>query len=118
MPTGIVVQCHSDRSQHRNKAEALGMLRAKLYQRKLDEKARARQTITQSLGDNAFGNQIRSYVLHPYQLVKDHRTNYSEGNTARVLDGDIDRFIEKMLLHKAVPNSSTEIHRVDKCRAT
>uniref|UniRef100_M4BQ16 Prokaryotic-type class I peptide chain release factors domain-containing protein n=1 Tax=Hyaloperonospora arabidopsidis (strain Emoy2) TaxID=559515 RepID=M4BQ16_HYAAE len=78
LPTGIVVQSQSDRSQHRNKAEALAMLRAKLYQRKLDEKARVRHQVTQGLGDNAFGNQIRSYVLHPYQLVKDHRTNYSE----------------------------------------
>uniref|UniRef100_A0AAV1UFE9 Prokaryotic-type class I peptide chain release factors domain-containing protein n=1 Tax=Peronospora matthiolae TaxID=2874970 RepID=A0AAV1UFE9_9STRA len=108
LPTGMVVQSQSDRSQHRNKAEALAMLRAKLYQRKLDEKTRARHQVTQGLGDNGFSNQIRSYVLHPYQLVKDHRTNYSEGNTARVLDGDIDRFIEKMLLHKAVSNGHTE----------
>ncbi|CAI5717372.1 unnamed protein product [Hyaloperonospora brassicae] len=108
LPTGIVVQSQSDRSQHRNKAEALAMLRAKLYQRKLDEKAQARHAATQDLGDNAFSNQIRSYVLHPYQLVKDHRTNYSESNTARVLDGGIHRFIEKMLLHKTMSTSSTE----------
>uniref|UniRef100_H3GA21 Prokaryotic-type class I peptide chain release factors domain-containing protein n=1 Tax=Phytophthora ramorum TaxID=164328 RepID=H3GA21_PHYRM len=101
LPTGIVVQSQSDRSQHRNKAEALAMLRAKLYQRKLEEEALKRQQFAQGLGDNAWGNQIRSYVLHPYQMVKDHRTNYSETNTAQVLDGDIDQFVEKMLLHQA-----------------
>ncbi|KAG1709049.1 hypothetical protein DVH05_022678 [Phytophthora capsici] len=100
LPTGIVVQSQSDRSQHRNKAEAMAMLRAKLYQRKIEDEARARQQFAQGLGDNAWGNQIRSYVLHPYQLVKDHRTNYSEGNTTQVLDGSIDHFIEKMLLHQ------------------
>ncbi|CAH0489822.1 unnamed protein product [Peronospora farinosa] len=101
LPTGIVVQSQSDRSQHRNKAEALAMLRAKLYQRKLDEDMRVKRKFVQGLGDNAWGNQIRSYVLHPYQLVKDHRTNYAEGNTTQVLDGDIDHFIEKMLLYQA-----------------
>ncbi|KAF4037668.1 RF-1 domain [Phytophthora infestans] len=106
--TGIVVQSQSDRSQHRNKAEAMAMLRAKLYQRKLEEEAKARQKFAQGRGDNAWGNQIRSYVLHPYQLVKDHRTNYSEGNIAQVLDGDIDRFIEKMLLHQTAPNNPDE----------
>ncbi|KAK1946122.1 Peptide chain release factor 2 [Phytophthora citrophthora] len=100
LPTGIVVQSQSDRSQHRNKAEAMAMLRAKLYQRKIEDEARARQQFAQGLGDNAWGNQIRSYVLHPYQLVKDHRTNYSESNTTQVLDGSIDHFIEKMLLHQ------------------
>ncbi|POM58948.1 Peptide chain release factor 2 [Phytophthora palmivora] len=105
LPTGIVVQSQSDRSQHRNKAEAMAMLRAKLYQRKLDEEVQSRQKFAQGLGENAWGNQIRSYVLHPYQLVKDHRTNYSEGNTGQVLDGDIDHFIEKMLLHHAASNN-------------
>ncbi|RLN38122.1 hypothetical protein BBJ28_00009963 [Nothophytophthora sp. Chile5] len=106
LPSGIVVQSQSDRSQHRNKAEALAMLRAKLYQRELDEQARARHQFAQGLGDNAWGNQIRSYVLHPYQLVKDHRTNYSEGNTKLVLDGGIDRFIEEMLLHQAAVDAT------------
>ncbi|EGZ17843.1 hypothetical protein PHYSODRAFT_501483 [Phytophthora sojae] len=106
LPTGIVVQSQSERSQHRNKAEALAVLRAKLYQRKLDEEARKKQQFAQGLGENAWGNQIRSYVLYPYQLVKDHRTNYSEGNTAQVLDGDIDHFIEKMLLHQAASSSN------------
>ncbi|KAG6975731.1 hypothetical protein JG688_00002102 [Phytophthora aleatoria] len=105
LPTGIVVQSQSDRSQHRNKAEAMAMLRAKLYQRKLEEEAQARQQFAKGLGDNAWGNQIRSYVLHPYQLVKDHRTNYSEGNTAQVLDGDIDQFIEMMLLQQTASNT-------------
>ncbi|KAF4321351.1 hypothetical protein G195_005462 [Phytophthora kernoviae 00238/432] len=105
LPTGIVVQSQSDRSQHRNKAEALAMLRAKLYQRELEDQARKRQQFTQGLGDNAWGSQIRSYVLHPYQMVKDHRTNYSESNTALVLDGNIDQFIEKMLLQQTASNS-------------
>ncbi|CEG41452.1 peptide chain release factor 2 [Plasmopara halstedii] len=100
LPTGLVVQCQSDRSQHKNKAEAMTMLRSRLYQRNLEEEARKRQQFTKGLGENAWGNQIRSYILNPYQLVKDHRTNYSESNTARVLDGDINKFIEKMLLHK------------------
>ncbi|KAG2771560.1 Peptide chain release factor 2 [Phytophthora cactorum] len=105
LPTGIVVQSQSDRSQHRNKAEAMAMLRAKLYQCKLEEEAQARQKFAKGLGDNAWGNQIRSYVLHPYQLVKDHRTNYSESNTAQVLDGNIDEFIEKMLLQQTASNT-------------
>lgn len=109
LPTGIVVQSQSDRSQHRNKAEALAMLRAKLYQRKLEDEARERQKFAQGLGDNAWGNQIRSYVLQPYQLVKDHRTNYSETNTLLVLDGAIDHFIEKMLLHQAAANSADHL---------
>lgn len=97
LPTGLVAQSQSDRSQHRNKAEAMAMLRAKLYQRKLEEEAQARQELTKRLGENAWGHQIRSYILNPYQLVKDHRTNYSESNTTQVLDGNINMFIEKML---------------------
>ncbi|CAH0481871.1 unnamed protein product [Peronospora belbahrii] len=108
IPTGIVVQSQSNRSQHRNKAEALAMLQAKLYQCRLDEEKRARQQLAQGLGDNAWGNQIRSYVLHPYQLVKDHRTNYAEGNTTQVLDGAIDHFIEKMLLYQASSSTLNE----------
>ncbi|KAG7398071.1 hypothetical protein PHYBOEH_011802 [Phytophthora boehmeriae] len=113
LPTGIVVQSQSDRSQHRNKAEALAMLRAKLYQRMLEVQARERQQFTQGLGDNAWGSQIRSYVLHPYQMVKDHRTNYSESNTALVLDGDIDQFIEKMLLQQTVTDNDEPSRNLD-----
>ncbi|TDH67366.1 hypothetical protein CCR75_005941 [Bremia lactucae] len=108
MPSGIVVQNQSDRSQHRNKAEAMAVLRAKLYKRKLEKEAEVRQEHTKGLGENAWGNQIRSYVLHPYQLVKDHRTNYSESNTTNVLDGHIDNFIEKVLLQ--IANNSRKMN--------
>uniref|UniRef100_K3WM13 Prokaryotic-type class I peptide chain release factors domain-containing protein n=1 Tax=Globisporangium ultimum (strain ATCC 200006 / CBS 805.95 / DAOM BR144) TaxID=431595 RepID=K3WM13_GLOUD len=101
LPTGIVVQSQSDRSQHRNKAEAMEMLRAKLYQRELEKQVHVKQQFTQGLGDNAWGNQIRSYVLHPYKMVKDHRTNLSVTDPKLVLDGELDRFMEEMLIFQA-----------------
>ncbi|TYZ64751.1 hypothetical protein PybrP1_004294 [[Pythium] brassicae (nom. inval.)] len=101
LPSGLVVQSQSDRSQHRNKAEAMDMLRAKLYQRELDTQAREKHKYTLGLGENAWGSQIRSYVLHPYKLVKDHRTNYSASDPESVLGGDLDRFMEEMLVLQA-----------------
>ncbi|TMW62501.1 hypothetical protein Poli38472_005119 [Pythium oligandrum] len=106
LPTGIVVTCQSDRSQHRNKAEAMEMLQAKLYQRELEQQMQAKQQYTQGLGENAWGNQIRSYVLHPYKMVKDHRTNFSLTDTRAVLDGELDRFMEEMLLQQAGANDA------------
>jgi peptide chain release factor 2 len=97
-PTGIVVQCQNERSQSSNKAEAMTMLRSKLLE--LEERRR-REEIAQERGeaqDVNFGSQIRSYVLHPYSMVKDHRTDYEMGDTARVLDGDLDGFIRAYLL--------------------
>jgi peptide chain release factor 2 len=100
-PTGIVVQCQNERSQSSNKAEAMTMLRSRLLE--LEERRR-REEIAKERGeaqDVNFGSQIRSYVLHPYSMVKDHRTDYEMGDTARVLDGDIDGFIRAYLLKSA-----------------
>lgn len=97
IPTGIVVQCQNERSQHNNKETAMKMLMAKL----LDLKERAKkdkiEDLTGDLKDNGWGSQIRSYVFHPYNLVKDHRTNTEMGNVDAVMDGDIDIFIEEYL---------------------
>jgi peptide chain release factor 2 len=98
LPTGTVVQCQQESSQHRNKEMAMKVLKSRLYQhekRKQDEKM---QEIHESKEDIAWGSQIRSYVLHPYQMVKDHRINLEIGNVNQVLDGDIDPFIEGVLL--------------------
>jgi peptide chain release factor 2 len=98
LPTGIVVQCQNERSQHKNKAQAMKILRARLYelhQREHDEqmeKLRGEKRVI------AWGSQIRSYVMHPYQMVKDHRTNYETSNVTAVLDGDLDKFIRQYLL--------------------
>jgi peptide chain release factor 2 len=99
-PTGIVVQCQNERSQSSNKAEAMKMLRSKLLE--LEERKR-REEIAKEKGeaqDVNFGSQIRSYVLHPYTMVKDHRTDFEMGDTNRVLDGDLDGFV-RAYLHKA-----------------
>ncbi len=99
LPTGIVVQCQNEKSQHRNRDIAMKILRARLYERE----RRAQQDKLQELHDNldeiAWGNQIRSYVLQPYRLVKDHRTGFEKGNIEAVLDGDLDDFIEAYLFH-------------------
>jgi peptide chain release factor 2 len=100
-PTGIVVQCQNERSQSSNKAEAMTMLRSKLLE--LEERKR-REEIARERGeaqDVNFGSQIRSYVLHPYSMVKDHRTDHEMGDTARVLDGDLDGFARSYLLKAA-----------------
>jgi peptide chain release factor 2 len=100
-PSGIVVQCQNERSQSSNKAEAMTMLRSKLLE--LEERKR-REEIAREKGeaqDVNFGSQIRSYVLHPYAMVKDHRTDYEMGDTARVLDGDLDGFARAYLLRSA-----------------
>jgi len=98
LPSGIVVQCQQEKSQHRNKELAMKVLKARLYQiekQKQDEKL---QEIHESKNDIAWGNQIRSYVMHPYQMVKDHRINLEVGNVNSVLDGELDLFIEGVLL--------------------
>jgi peptide chain release factor 2 len=100
-PSGIVVQCQNERSQSSNKAEAMTMLRSKLLE--LEERKR-REEIAKEKGeaqDVNFGSQIRSYVLHPYSMVKDHRTDFEMGDTARVLDGDLDGFARAYLLKAA-----------------
>lgn len=98
IPTGIVVQCQNERSQHKNRAMAMKVLRSRLYELKLREQNEKIQAMEKTKKDIAWGSQIRSYVLHPYKMVKDHRTSKEVGNVNRVLDGDIDDFIEAYLL--------------------
>ncbi|MGD8947546.1 MAG: peptide chain release factor 2 [Desulfobacterales bacterium] len=99
-PTGIVVQCQQEKSQHRNKDMAMKVLQARLYQLEKQKQDEKLQELHDSKDDIAWGSQIRSYVLHPYQMVKDHRINMDIGNVYGVLDGDIDPFIEGVLLAK------------------
>jgi peptide chain release factor 2 len=99
LPTGTVVQCQSERSQHRNRDNAMKILRSKLYALKLEEERAKLSAMMESQKDIAWGSQIRSYVLHPYTLVKDHRTGAQTSDTQGVLDGEIDEFIEAYL-HK------------------
>ncbi|MEJ5348797.1 MAG: peptide chain release factor 2 [Desulfosoma sp.] len=100
LPTGIVVQCQNERSQHRNRDLAMKVLRARLYEREMQKKQAELQELHDSLDDIAWGNQIRSYVLQPYRLVKDHRTQVEKGNVDSVLDGELDDFMEAYLLHQ------------------
>ena len=97
LPTNIVVQCQSDRSQHKNRSAAMSMLKARLYEVELQRRDQERQALHESKSDIGWGHQIRSYVLHPYQLVKDVRTGMETGNTSAVLDGDLDEFMEAAL---------------------
>jgi len=97
LPTGIVVQCQNERSQYKNKATALKVLRARLYERQEKEKREARKTAYGEKQDIAWGSQIRSYVFHPYQMVKDHRTEMETSNTTEVMNGGIDLFIRAFL---------------------
>ncbi len=99
-PTGIVVQCQNDRSQHRNRATAMDMLKARLYERELQRREEEANAIEATKSDIGWGHQIRSYVLQPYQMVKDLRTNTETSNTSGVLDGDIDLFLEASLASK------------------
>jgi peptide chain release factor 2 len=101
LPTGIVVSCQNERSQHRNREMAMKVLRARLYELKLKEQQAELERLGGEKKEIAFGSQIRSYVLHPYRLVKDHRTKYEVSDVERVLDGDLDGFIRAYLLRKA-----------------
>jgi peptide chain release factor 2 len=100
LPSGIVAQCQQEKSQHRNKDMAMKVLSARLYQQERQKQDDKLQELHDSKEDIAWGSQIRSYVLHPYQMVKDHRIKLDVGNVNDVLDGGIDRFIEGMLLAK------------------
>jgi peptide chain release factor 2 len=97
IPTGIIVQCQAERSQHKNRDKAMKMLRAKVYEYELDKKKQAAEQFYGAKGEIAWGHQIRSYVLQPYTMVKDHRTDTQTGNTQSVLDGNIGDFIESYL---------------------
>jgi peptide chain release factor 2 len=100
LPTGIVVQCQNDRSQHKNRAEAMKMLRARIYEHELRKREEQAQAEADAKSDIAWGHQIRSYVLQPYQMVKDLRTGVETSSVQGVLDGDIDAFLEASLAHR------------------
>ncbi len=97
IPTNIVAQCQSERSQHQNRDRAMKLLMSKLYDNEMKKKMSEKDKLENSKGDIAWGNQIRSYVLHPYQSIKDHRTDLEIGNTQKILDGDIFEFIKAAL---------------------
>jgi peptide chain release factor 2 len=107
LPTNIVVSCQNERSQHRNRDSAMKVLRARLYDLKLKQQQAELDRIGGEKKDIAFGSQIRSYVLHPYQMVKDHRTKEQVGDVTRVLDGDLDQFVNSYLMKKASGTLST-----------
>ena len=98
IPTGIVVQCQNERSQHKNRASAMKQLRAKLYEFEMDKKQVEQSKLEDSKLDINFGSQIRSYVLAPYRLIKDHRTKLSIGDVDRVLDGDLEELMHAFLV--------------------
>ena len=100
LPTGIVVQCQNERSQHKNRASAMKQLRARLYEHEMEKKREVERALEDSKMDVNFGSQIRSYVLAPYRLIKDHRTKFSVGDVDRVLDGDLEGFIHAYLVWK------------------
>ncbi len=98
IPTGIVVQCQNERSQYKNKAFAMKVLKSRLYEAELRKKAEDLDEVNKTKKKIAWGSQIRSYILHPYKMIKDHRTNMEVGNVEKILDGDIDSFIEAYLI--------------------
>ena len=100
IPTGTVAQCQNERSQHKNKAQALKVLKARLLQLELEKESEANRIIEDQKMDIGWGSQIRSYVFHPYNMVKDHRTKFEAGNVQAVMDGDIDQFIHAWLIQQ------------------
>ena len=100
IPTGVVVQCQNERSQHKNKAQAMKVLKARLYQIELEKEKEATKELEDQKMDIGWGSQIRSYVFHPYNLVKDHRTKEETGNVQAVMDGQIDSFIRAFLIQQ------------------
>jgi peptide chain release factor 2 len=112
LPTGIVVQCQNQRSQHKNRAEAFNQLRARLYERELAEREAAANAQNATKTDIGWGHQIRSYVLQPYQLVKDLRTGVTSTAPSDVLDGDLDRFMAAALSQR-VTGEKVDVEDVD-----
>ena len=108
LPTNIVVQCQNDRSQHRNRATAFNMLKARLYELELQRREDEANDAASSKTDIGWGNQIRSYVLHPYQMVKDLRTGVESGNPNAVLDGALDPFMEAALAQRVNPEAGAD----------
>ena len=100
IPTGTVAQCQNERSQHKNKAQAMKVLKARLLQLELEKESEANRIIEDQKMDIGWGSQIRSYVFHPYNMVKDHRTKFEAGNVQAVMDGDIDQFIHAWLIQQ------------------
>jgi len=100
LPTNIIVQCQNERSQHKNKATAMKILTAKLYEYEQDKKRKQMEQFYGNKGEIAWGSQIRSYVMQPYTMVNDHRTELKKGNVEAVLDGDLNEFIEAYLKHE------------------
>ncbi len=109
LPTKIIVQCQNERSQIKNRETAMKILKSRLYQHYQKEREKEKEKIESSKTDIGWGNQIRSYVFHPYQMVKDHRTNYETGNTSAVMDGAIDDFIYEFLKYDAERKKSNEL---------
>lgn len=107
LPTGIVVQCQNDRSQHKNRAAAMGMLQARLYELELRRREAERQAVHDAKSEIGWGRQIRSYVLQPYQMVKDMRTGVETSNTNAVLDGDLDEFMAAALAARLGESTSS-----------
>jgi peptide chain release factor 2 len=108
LPTGIVVQCQNERSQHKNRASAMKQLRARLYEHELEKKRIEEKKLEDSKLDINFGSQIRSYVLAPYRLIKDHRTKMSVGDVDRVIDGDLNGLIHAFLVYKRTGRTAGE----------
>ena len=106
IPTGIVVACQNERSQHKNRAMAMKILRSRLYELEIEKQKEKMEVYHKTKKDIAWGSQIRSYVLHPYRMVKDHRTGVEVGNADAVLDGDIDQFIQAYLLQTSAAPSA------------
>ena len=98
LPTNIVVQCQNERSQHKNKAQAMKVLKARLYQLEIEKEKEAVQELENQKKDIGWGSQIRSYVFHPYNMVKDHRTKFESSNVQNVMDGDLDNFVRAYLM--------------------
>jgi peptide chain release factor 2 len=103
LPTGIIAQCQNERSQHSNRLTAMNMLKAKLIHLKEEEKKEKIEDLQGSYNQIGWGSQIRSYVFHPYSMVKDHRTGVEVGDVSKVMDGDIDQFINEYLIQKTLP---------------
>ena len=101
IPTGIVVSCQNERSQHKNKASAMKILKSKLYEYEIEKRSEAKEKMEDSKTDIGWGNQIRSYVMHPYKMIKDLRTRYETGNVDAVMDGELEQFIRQYLLFAA-----------------
>ena len=108
LPTGIVVQCQNERSQHKNRASALKQLRAKLYEHEMEKKRAEERKLEDTKLDINFGSQIRSYVLAPYRLIKDHRTKLAIGDVDRVLDGDLDEIIHAYLVFRKTGKTASD----------